>query len=104
MRRLLLSLGTILLISCGLPTSTAQSCENAQLSGQGAWPKNAAVTVNLDPSFTTEEKDAIRSAFAAWQNAGSASGNSSGVTFEFISQASAVAGTGGSTLLRMSFR
>lgn len=39
--------------------------------------------VNIDPSFNTEQRDAIVQSFNNWQAAGGTNGNNSGVTFTF---------------------
>jgi hypothetical protein len=60
------------------PIPTPQSCPNPPqtTSRQQAWPQGAHVTVNIDPSFSTEKQHAIEQAIQNWQGAGS-----SGVTF-----------------------
>jgi hypothetical protein len=92
----------IFLCACGLFMSTfqvvthstieAQSCTNPPTLGQQAtWAKNSSVTVNINPNqFSTAQRQAIQTAFTNWQNAG----NSSGVTFTFTSNATAVSGAG----------
>lgn len=48
---------------------------------KGTWPSGATVRVNIDPSFTQEQKDAIIAALSSWNNARGYDGNSSLVTF-----------------------
>jgi hypothetical protein len=45
-----------------------------------AWPQNATIAISLSPSFTTEQRAAMQTAFINWQNS---SGNNSGVIFVF---------------------
>ncbi|MDQ5846354.1 MAG: hypothetical protein M3539_13770 [Acidobacteriota bacterium] len=60
------------------PTGPAQ-CANPQMtSKQQSWPQGAHVSVNIDPSFNQQQRDAIQRSFMNWQSAGS-----SGVTFTF---------------------
>jgi hypothetical protein len=48
---------------------------------KGAWASGATVNVNIDPSFSQEQKDDIVAALNAWNNASGYDGNSSLVTF-----------------------
>lgn len=50
--------------------------------GKGSWPSGAEVNVNIDPSFTQEQKDAIVAALNSWNNARHYDGNSSLVVFK----------------------
>jgi hypothetical protein len=60
------------------PTPNA-SCSSPQTtSSQQAWPQDAQVTVNIDPSFGPDKSNAIQTAVTNWTNAGL-----SGVTFTF---------------------
>lgn len=47
------------------------------------WPQGATVTVYIDPSYNTDQTNAIKAAFTNWQNSTGPNGNSSGVTFTF---------------------
>ena len=62
------------------PIPTPQSCPNPPqvTSKQQAWPQGAHVTVNIDPSFTQDKRNAVEQAVKNWANAGS-----SGVSFAF---------------------
>ena len=81
----LFGLSLLLLIS----PSTAVLQTNCQIpSFQGisdpkraAWQQGAQVQVNIDPSFTAQERQAIQAALTNWNNANGSSGNGSGVTF-----------------------
>jgi hypothetical protein len=57
-----------------------------------AWAPNTAVTVNIDPSFSSDEQTALQTAFTNWQN--SSAGQASGVTFTFTSNPTSVSGPG----------
>lgn len=58
-----------------------------------AWSQNAAVQVNIDPSFSSEQRAGIVQAFNNWQSANGTTGNQSGVTFTFTYNSTAVSGT-----------
>jgi hypothetical protein len=47
------------------------------------WPLGASVKVNIDPSFSSGQANAIETAYRNWQAAGAADGNGSGVKFTF---------------------
>lgn len=47
------------------------------------WEKGKKVSVIIDSTFTVQEQNAIKAAFNNWQNANGATGNESGVTFQF---------------------
>jgi hypothetical protein len=56
-----------------------QQCQNPPTQGQNtAWRSGATVTVNIDPTFNAQQRQAIQTAFTNWANAGG-----SGVTFTF---------------------
>lgn len=66
------------------PIVFLQTCPQIPRNGQAScWPQSAPVEVNIDPSFTDPQKEAITNAFIAWQNANSYDGNCSLVTFTF---------------------
>jgi hypothetical protein len=53
------------------PIPTPQSCPNPpqSTSKQQAWPQGAHVTVNIDPSFTQNKRNAVEQAVKNWANA-----------------------------------
>lgn len=71
------------------PSAYAQQpCQNPPSQGkQFAWPPGASVTVNISATFTTQQQQAIETAFTNWANAGN-----SGVTFTFTSNSTPVSG------------
>jgi hypothetical protein len=59
---------------------------------QGAWRKDAAVQVNINPGqFTTAEIDCLRTAINNWNSARTSTGNASNVFFTITTNANAVA-------------
>lgn len=52
----------------------------------------AGKTVNISPSFSSTERQAIQTAFTNWQSANGSSGNGSGVTFTFTFNSTPVSG------------
>lgn len=48
-------------------------------TSQGTWRSGATIFVNIDPSFTQDQKDAIVAAIRSWNNANNSNGNNSGV-------------------------
>ena len=58
-------------------------CQPPGNSRQHAWPKGAQVQVNIDPTYSPEQKQGIETALRNWNNANGLSGNNSGVTFIF---------------------
>ncbi|HEX5731588.1 MAG TPA: hypothetical protein VF131_02045 [Blastocatellia bacterium] len=90
----LLGVSFLLLVSIQqlLPVA-AQSCTNPPTQGQQtAWAENAQVAVNISPSFSAAERQAIQTAFTNWQNANGSSGNGSGVTFTFTFNSTPISG------------
>jgi hypothetical protein len=83
--------GLWFLLAASLPFGriSAQSCPTP-LGQKYAWQRNAAVTVNIDPSYSQTERDAIKAAFTNWQ---ASNGNNSGVTFSFTYNATPISGT-----------
>lgn len=70
---------------CATPSPSANGL-------QGAWKKDAAVQVNINPDqFTSVEIECLRTAFTNWNNAAASNGNASGVMFTIASSASPVA-------------
>jgi hypothetical protein len=64
------------------PPAAPHQCVNPAIqTKKQAWPQGAHVNVNIDPSYQTDQRNAIANAFQNWQNAGGSSGNGSGVTF-----------------------
>jgi len=61
----------------------AQSgCSNPPtMDRTSAWPQDAIITVNIDPTFSSTQRQAIITALNNWQNANANTGNCSGVTF-----------------------
>lgn len=66
---------------CPLAAAQQTNCEPPGTSTQQAWPKNAQVQVNIDPSFSTSQKQGIAAALENWNTANGPAGNNSGVTF-----------------------
>lgn len=67
----------------------AQTCQSTPTQGaQTAWAANAAVTVNISPTFSAAQISAIQTAFNNWASSGG-----SGVTFTFTSNSTPVTGT-----------
>jgi hypothetical protein len=65
-------------------------CTNPPRQGANtAWPPSAQVTVNINPSYTQTQRDALVAAFTNWQNS---SGNNSGVTFSFTYNSTSITG------------
>ncbi len=70
---------------CVATSNVNAQCNNANCQNPppwnafSHWPQGAAVTVNIDPNFTTAQRNAITTAFANWQTAGAV--NQSNVTF-----------------------
>ena len=59
---------------------------------QGAWKKDAAVQVNINPDqFSANEIECLRSAFNNWNNARTSTGNASGVFFGITTNATPLA-------------
>ena len=56
-------------------------CQPPASGAAYAWPKDAQVQVNIDPSFSEAQKQGIRAALQNWNNANGTIGNNSGVTF-----------------------
>lgn len=70
------------------PPSPNQPCCGTNPSDKSqSWVPGAHVNVNIDPSFSPTEIAAIEQSFRNWQSAGALSGNGSGVTFTFTSNA-----------------
>src|SRR5262245_30713223 len=68
------------------PAVAQSGCVYPPQSGRGTWPQDDLVTVNIDPSFSQAERDAIQTAFQKWQNhntGASAVTNYSNVRFTF---------------------
>lgn len=63
-------------------TAVLQSnCQPPLLPTNYAWPKGAQVQVNIDPSYSSAQKQGIEAALRNWNAANGSGGNSSGVTF-----------------------
>src|SRR5215470_7863636 len=95
-----LILVSVAILLCLSPTVLkvvqAQSCTNPPTqSSTTAWPKNASVTVNIDPTAypTQGERQAVQTAFTNWQNSNGSTGNGSGVTFSFTFNQQPASGT-----------
>jgi len=84
-----------LIISClsilAPQLATSQSgCTNPPTQGANTtWSPGAQVTVNINPTFSQSQRDAIVAAFTNWQNS---SGNNSGVNFSFTYNSTQVTG------------
>lgn len=66
------------------PAATPTQCSNpGSQTKKQTWPQGANVTVNIDPSYNTTQRNAIVQTFQNWQSAGGSSGNGSGVSFTF---------------------
>jgi hypothetical protein len=91
--RLSLSLLTCLLILIFAPLSqvSAQSCDTCPPpeTQSDAWRSGTSVTVNINPYFSQDQRNAIVQAFNNWQNG---SGNNTGVTFTFTYNSTPISG------------
>ena len=56
-------------------------CQPPGNSIQNAWPQGAQVQVNIDPTYSAEQKQGIETALRNWNSANGTSGNNSGVRF-----------------------
>jgi hypothetical protein len=63
-----------------------------RIPGREHGRRGASVTVNIDPSFTPEQRTGIENGFRNWQAANGANGNNSQVTFTFTSNSTPVTG------------
>ena len=71
----------------------AQTCVNPPLFDNPyvrSWSQHSPVTVNIDPSYSTEQRTAIHDAFVVWQNA---SGNLWGILYSFTYNSTPISGT-----------
>ncbi|HKR01097.1 MAG TPA: hypothetical protein VJT09_10515 [Pyrinomonadaceae bacterium] len=68
---------------CPPPSPAAQCATPASQTKKQAWPQGANITVNIDPTYNTEQRNAIVQSFQNWQTAGGSAGNNSGVRFSF---------------------
>jgi hypothetical protein len=92
----------LFVLSSIIPLTTGQAqagCTNPPtLAAQTAWPQGGPngqpITVNIDPSFSQAQRDAIMAAFSNWQYS---SGNVSGVTVQFTFNAAPATGPGSNT-------
>lgn len=69
----------------------AQSCDTCPPpeTQQDAWRAGTSVTVNINPYFSQDERNAIMQAFINWQNS---AGNNTGVTFTFTFNSTPISG------------
>lgn len=93
-RRILLMLALLLIAVTAtmLTRVRAADCDTPPIHPQSSatsFPQFTAVTVNIDPSFSAAQQAQIRQAFSNW----SGSANNAGVSFQFTSNATPVAGT-----------
>lgn len=84
------SLMFILLIAIPQIINSQSGCTNPPtLTANTTWPPGAQVTVNISPTFSQSQRDAMVAAFTNWQNS---SGNNSNVTFSFTYNSTPVTG------------
>jgi len=64
----------------------AQTCtsENTPPVTKAGWPQGATVQVYTDPAITGNLRDVTEQAFLNWNAANGATGNNSGVKYEFV--------------------
>jgi hypothetical protein len=67
-------------------TVKAQTCtsQNTPPVTKAGWPQGATVQVYIDPAITGNLKDVTQQAFLNWNAANGATGNNSGVKYEFV--------------------
>lgn len=84
------SLSILAVVNSAIDANAQGACQNPpQLPEAFAWAQNQQVTVNIDPSYSQQQRDAIIAGFINWQNS---AGNNSGVRFTFTSQSAPIAG------------
>lgn len=77
------------------PVGSQGGCTDPPTQGrQTAWQEGVQVTVNISPSFSQAEKQALQAAFTNWQSANGPTGNGSDVTFTFTFSQTPIAGSG----------
>lgn len=69
------------LLLCPRTAVLQTNCQPPGNPSQYAWPKDAQVQVNIDPSFSPAQKLGIEAALENWNSANGPAGNNSGVTF-----------------------
>lgn len=62
-------------------SARAQSSCATPPGGRATWRQGAELTVNIDPSFSPDLKEAIKAGFRNWEGANGSTGNNSGVKF-----------------------
>ncbi|MBA3240317.1 MAG: hypothetical protein H0T60_03735, partial [Acidobacteria bacterium] len=73
----------LFLTLAGLSSTTgAQTCDTCPPPGDQSisWNANTPVTVNINPYFNEDQRNAIRAAFDNWQNSPN---NTTGVTYTY---------------------
>lgn len=84
----------LLIVIAGQLTSQvrAQTCDTCPppSSQSISWQANTPVTVNINPYFNQDQRNAIMAAFNNWQNSPN---NTTGVTFSFASNSTPISGS-----------
>jgi hypothetical protein len=83
----------LLIITAAQLRANAQTCDTCPPpdTQQNSWQAHTPVTVNINPYFTQDQRNAIMAAFDNWQNS---SNNTTGVTFTYTFNSTPV-GSGG---------